>query len=162
MDAAHQRFNLQPLVLLAELSHFVASARRDRPGRGGHMAGICWCVAVWRQIARRYWSFRTLSYIAISQWPMSVPHHYKADASASAPQRPRRFLLVGTLFLWPVILVYSGWAYWVFRGKVRAQMWVTTEPWSRPRESVWRQARPCPLWVLGLPRRTHAPKATAI
>jgi cytochrome d ubiquinol oxidase subunit II len=30
------------------------------------------------------------------------------------------FLLVGTLVLLPVILMYSGWSYWVFRGKVRA------------------------------------------
>ena len=25
----------------------------------------------------------------------------------------------GWLFLLPVILVYTGWSYWVFRGKVR-------------------------------------------
>jgi cytochrome d ubiquinol oxidase subunit II len=30
------------------------------------------------------------------------------------------FLLVGTLFLLPIVLVYSSWSYWVFRGKVRA------------------------------------------
>ena len=29
-------------------------------------------------------------------------------------------LLLGTLFLLPVILAYTGWSYWVFRGKVRA------------------------------------------
>jgi hypothetical protein len=33
--------------------------------------------------------------------------------------RPQAFLLVGTLVLLPVILTYSGWSYWVFRGKVR-------------------------------------------
>jgi len=27
--------------------------------------------------------------------------------------------LVGTLFLVPLILAYTGYAYWVFRGKVR-------------------------------------------
>ena len=27
------------------------------------------------------------------------------------------FLLVGTLFMLPVILMYSGWSYWVFREK---------------------------------------------
>ena len=30
------------------------------------------------------------------------------------------FLLVGMLFLLPIILMYTGWSYWVFRGKVRA------------------------------------------
>jgi cytochrome d ubiquinol oxidase subunit II len=31
-------------------------------------------------------------------------------------------LPVGTLFLLPVILTYSGWSYWVFRGKVRGEL----------------------------------------
>jgi len=39
--------------------------------------------------------------------------------AASSP-RTQAFLLVGTLFLLPVILTYSGWSYWVFRGKVGA------------------------------------------
>jgi len=62
-----------------------------------------------------------LSYagIAISLWPMIVPHHFTLDQAASSPST-QAFLLVGTLFLLPVILVYSGWSYWVFRGKVRA------------------------------------------
>jgi cytochrome d ubiquinol oxidase subunit II len=62
----------------------------------------------------------TLSYIgiAISLWPMIVPYHYDLwQASSSA--RTQAFLLVGTLFLLPVIFVYTGWSYWVFRGKVR-------------------------------------------
>jgi cytochrome d ubiquinol oxidase subunit II len=28
--------------------------------------------------------------------------------------------MVGTLFLLPIILGYTVWSYWVFRGKVRA------------------------------------------
>jgi hypothetical protein len=32
------------------------------------------------------------------------------------------FLLVGMLFLLPIILMYTGWSYWVFRGKVRADI----------------------------------------
>ncbi|HYX04937.1 MAG TPA: cytochrome d ubiquinol oxidase subunit II, partial [Reyranella sp.] len=64
-----------------------------------------------------------LSYagIAISLWPMIVPHHYTLDQAASSPST-QAFLLVGTLFLLPVILVYSSWSYWVFRGKVRADV----------------------------------------
>jgi cytochrome bd ubiquinol oxidase subunit II len=64
-----------------------------------------------------------LSYvgIAISLWPMIVPHHYTLMQAASSPGT-QAFLLVGTLFLLPVILVYSGWSYWVFRGKVRADV----------------------------------------
>jgi cytochrome d ubiquinol oxidase subunit II len=28
--------------------------------------------------------------------------------------------MIGTLFLLPIIVAYTGWSYWVFRGKVRA------------------------------------------
>ena len=61
-----------------------------------------------------------LSYLglAISLWPMVVPFHFTLWEAASAP-RTQAFLLVGTLFMLPVILMYSGWSYWVFRGKVR-------------------------------------------
>jgi cytochrome bd ubiquinol oxidase subunit II len=57
--------------------------------------------------------------IAISLWPMIVPGHYTLD-QAAASESTQAFLLVGTLFLLPVILFYTGWSYWVFRGKVRA------------------------------------------
>jgi cytochrome d ubiquinol oxidase subunit II len=57
--------------------------------------------------------------IAISLWPMIVPGHFTLD-QAAASESTQAFLLVGTLFLLPVILFYTGWSYWVFRGKVRA------------------------------------------
>jgi cytochrome d ubiquinol oxidase subunit II len=56
--------------------------------------------------------------IAISLWPMIVPGHYTLD-EAAASESTQAFLLVGTLVLLPVILFYTGWSYWVFRGKVR-------------------------------------------
>jgi cytochrome d ubiquinol oxidase subunit II len=61
-----------------------------------------------------------LSYlgIAISLWPLIVPYHFTLWEAASPPSS-QAFLLVGTLFLLPVILMYSGWSYWVFRGKAR-------------------------------------------
>jgi len=65
----------------------------------------------------------TLSYagIAISLWPMIVPHHYTLWQAASSVDT-QVFLGVGTLFLLPVILMYTGWSYWVFRGKARADI----------------------------------------
>jgi cytochrome d ubiquinol oxidase subunit II len=57
--------------------------------------------------------------IAISLWPMIVPHHFTLDAAAASPST-QAFLLVGTLVLLPVILLYTAWSYWVFRGKVRS------------------------------------------
>ena len=56
--------------------------------------------------------------IAISLWPMIVPHVFTLWDAASSPST-QAFLLVGTLFLLPVILLYTAWSYWVFRGKVR-------------------------------------------
>ena len=59
--------------------------------------------------------------IAISLWPMIVPHHFTLREAAASPST-QAFLLIGTLFLLPVILMYSAWSYWVFRGKVRGDI----------------------------------------
>ncbi len=40
------------------------------------------------------------------------------DQDAAAPDASLGFLLVGALILVPIILAYTGFAYWVFRGKV--------------------------------------------
>ncbi len=56
--------------------------------------------------------------ITISLWPMIVPGHFTLWQAAS-PEATQAFLLVGTLVLLPVVLFYTGWSYWVFRGKVR-------------------------------------------
>jgi cytochrome d ubiquinol oxidase subunit II len=57
--------------------------------------------------------------LGISIFPYVVPPSITLWDAAAAPQS-QAFLLVGTLFLLPVILMYTGWSYWVFRGKVRA------------------------------------------
>ncbi len=59
--------------------------------------------------------------IAISIFPMIVPYKYTLWEAASS-ESTQAFLAVGTLFLLPVILMYTGWSYWVFRGKVRADV----------------------------------------
>jgi cytochrome d ubiquinol oxidase subunit II len=59
--------------------------------------------------------------IAISLWPMIVPRYFTLE-QAAASQSTQAFLLVGTLVLLPVILLYTGWSYWVFRGKVRSDI----------------------------------------
>jgi len=38
--------------------------------------------------------------------------------SAAAPHSSLRFLLVGAGILIPLILAYTAWSYWVFRGKL--------------------------------------------
>lgn len=57
--------------------------------------------------------------LAISLWPMIVPASIDLWTAAASPGS-QAFLLVGTGILLPVILAYTGWSYWVFRGKVRA------------------------------------------
>ena len=57
--------------------------------------------------------------ITISLWPMIVPYHYTIWQAASS-EGTQAFLLIGTLVLLPVILMYTAWSYWVFRGKIKA------------------------------------------
>jgi cytochrome d ubiquinol oxidase subunit II len=60
-----------------------------------------------------------LSYvgIGISFYPYIVPGALTI-AEAAAPDASLSFLLVGAVILIPIILAYTGYAYWVFRGKV--------------------------------------------
>jgi cytochrome bd ubiquinol oxidase subunit II len=59
--------------------------------------------------------------LVISLFPMIVPHRYSLWEAASSLST-QSFLLIGTLFLLPLILIYTAWSYWVFRGKVRADI----------------------------------------
>ncbi|HUF87956.1 MAG TPA: cytochrome d ubiquinol oxidase subunit II [Thermohalobaculum sp.] len=56
--------------------------------------------------------------LGISFYPYMVPPSLTIW-DVAAPDRSLGFLLVGTLFLLPLILGYTAYAYWVFRGKVR-------------------------------------------
>ncbi len=60
-----------------------------------------------------------LSYfgLAISTLPFVVPRHLTIW-DAAAPRDSLAFLLVGAAVLLPIVLAYTGYAYWVFRGKV--------------------------------------------
>jgi len=60
-----------------------------------------------------------LSYIGlgISFYPYIVPPSLTIWAAA-APDSSLAFLLVGAGILIPLILAYTAWSYWVFRGKV--------------------------------------------
>jgi len=54
-----------------------------------------------------------------SKWPYVVPPTFTLRDAASAPES-QLFLLLGVLFVIPIVLAYTAWTYWVFRGKVRA------------------------------------------
>lgn len=55
--------------------------------------------------------------LGISMWPYVVPDSITIW-DAAAPERSQVFMLVGVAIIMPIILAYTGWAYWVFRGKV--------------------------------------------
>lgn len=57
--------------------------------------------------------------LGISFFPYMVPHAVTIH-EAAAPDNSLAFLLVGAAVLVPVILAYTAYAYWVFRGKVKA------------------------------------------
>ena len=59
--------------------------------------------------------------LIISLWPYVAPPSVTLCDAATAPMS-QQFLMVGTMFLLPVILLYVFWSYWVFRGKVKAGM----------------------------------------
>ena len=56
--------------------------------------------------------------IGISFYPMMVPPSLTIW-QAAAPDESLAFALVGAVILVPIILAYTAYAYWVFRGKVR-------------------------------------------
>jgi len=56
--------------------------------------------------------------LGISLYPNLVPPSL-SYVDAAAPDASLRFLLVGSMFLIPIILLYTAYSYWVFRGKVR-------------------------------------------
>jgi len=58
--------------------------------------------------------------LGISLYPFVVPDSVTI-VDAAAPAVSQGFMLIGALVLVPVILAYTGWAYWVFRGKVGAE-----------------------------------------
>jgi cytochrome d ubiquinol oxidase subunit II len=63
--------------------------------------------------------FLGYSGLAISLWPNIIPPAISLREAAGPPQS-MGFTLVGALFIIPIILAYTSWSYYVFRGKVKA------------------------------------------
>jgi cytochrome d ubiquinol oxidase subunit II len=57
--------------------------------------------------------------LGISIWPNIIPPDISIYAAASPPES-QRFALVGALIIIPLIIAYTAWGYYVFRGKVSA------------------------------------------
>jgi len=87
------------------------------------------CVlSLWRGLAREWEeapfflavSLFLLSFLGlgISLWPYAVPRTLTIWDAAAQPET-QLFILIGVLILLPLILAYTGYSYWVFRGKLR-------------------------------------------
>ena len=63
--------------------------------------------------------FLGYSGLGISLWPNIIPPGVTIWEAAAPPQS-QGFALVGALLIIPVILMYTAWSYYVFRGKVKA------------------------------------------
>ena len=55
--------------------------------------------------------------LGVSMYPYLVPRAITLW-DAAAPPSSQSFMLVGTAVIFPIIIIYTAWAYWVFRGKV--------------------------------------------
>jgi cytochrome d ubiquinol oxidase subunit II len=58
--------------------------------------------------------------VGVTMWPYVVPGALTIWDAATAA-RSQWFMLVGFLITIPLILGYTGWSYWVFRGKVGSE-----------------------------------------
>jgi cytochrome d ubiquinol oxidase subunit II len=79
--------------------------------RGGEIAPFLLTLAL---------VFLGYSGLGISLWPNVIPPNITIWDAAGPPQS-LGFALVGALLIIPVILMYTAFSYWVFRGKVGAE-----------------------------------------
>jgi cytochrome d ubiquinol oxidase subunit II len=77
-------------------------------GRGADRGPFLWSLALFGL---------TLVGLGISIWPDVVPGRLTIWDAAS-PRSSQSFMLAGAAVLIPLILGYTAWSYWVFRGKV--------------------------------------------
>ena len=84
-------------------------------------------LMLWRNLAKGHdaavfgWTLAifglAMAGLGISFWPDVIPGRLTIW-QAAAPETSQAFMLVGAAVLVPLILGYTAWAYWVFRGKV--------------------------------------------
>ena len=56
--------------------------------------------------------------LGVSMWPYVIPPSVTLQ-QAAAPESSQLFMFVGAVVLVPIILAYTAYAYWVFRGKLK-------------------------------------------
>jgi cytochrome d ubiquinol oxidase subunit II len=87
---------------------------------------VAWTAWRWIEEGRQHLPFLTtialflLGYfgLVVSSFPYLVPPSLTIWDTAAHPSS-QLFMLVGTLILLPIILGYTAYSYWLFRGRVR-------------------------------------------
>lgn len=92
-----------PVLVLAAYLLLLRSVRQ-----GGHICPFLLSLALF-----------LLGYfgLCVSLWPLAIPPAITIW-DASSPHESQIFMLIGTLAILPVVLGYTAWSYYVFRGKV--------------------------------------------
>ena len=62
-------------------------------------------------------AFFGMAGLGVTIWPYVIPPDVTIW-DAAAPERSQIFMLVGVAITMPLIIAYTAWAYYVFRGKV--------------------------------------------
>ncbi|NHB57464.1 cytochrome d ubiquinol oxidase subunit II [Acinetobacter shaoyimingii] len=99
-------FYFSPVPILVVLFTFLvlrACKKRDE------LSPFIWSLAL---------VFLAYTGFMISLWPYIIPPSVTIW-EAAAPESSQLFALIGALILIPIILIYTGLSYWVFRDKVR-------------------------------------------
>jgi len=86
------------------------------------VAGFMWHALSQDRHSKPFWLALALFFLGMAGlgatiWPHVVPPSITIW-DAAAPERSQIFMLVGVAITMPLIIAYTAWAYWVFRGKV--------------------------------------------
>jgi len=140
MRRASRRLSLALLVVIAAISVWTPLAHAAIAHRWFSLPNVLWFAPVPVLVVAATWLlhrslkqassnaapfvltlvlvFLGYSGLGISLWPNVIPPAISIWDAAGPPQS-LGFALVGALLIIPVILMYTAWGYWVFRGKVR-------------------------------------------
>ncbi|MEZ8027899.1 cytochrome d ubiquinol oxidase subunit II [Enterovibrio norvegicus] len=102
--------NAAAFFLIPIISAFAAfklwrSLHSEKP-----LSAYCWTLVIY---------LMAFAGFAISIFPYMVPRAFTLW-EAAAPENSLKFLFAGAAFLLPIIMIYTAYSYWVFRGKVKA------------------------------------------
>ena len=90
---------------------------REQQQHSSLPARLLWFVALWLAAAgfNMWVGVAKAGYSVGDELPVFL---LLFGVPAAAPDSSLKFLLVGASILIPLILAYTAWSYWVFRGKV--------------------------------------------